>query len=99
MYWPIIIITIISTSMYWVPPIIIITLISTIFVTVVTEVGGSAILEGSQWSWLSLFYPARTLPESFLSSLVSCTEPQDPRKDWGADARRYLFFSLPCEEI
>ena len=50
MYWPIIIITIISTSMYWVSPIIIITLISTIFVTVVTEVGGSAILEGSQWS-------------------------------------------------
>lgn len=44
--------------MYWASPIIIITIISTIFVTVVTEVGSSAILEGTQWSWRSLFYPA-----------------------------------------
>lgn len=76
----------------------IITTITTMFVTV-TEVGSSAILEGTQWSWWSLFYPACTLPESFLSSLASSTDPQDPRKDWGADTQSYLFFSLPCEEI
>lgn len=59
------------------PPTVIIIIFFTITIVTVVEVGRKAILEGTQWSQAVPFYPACTLPESFLSFLAGCPDPQD----------------------